>query len=347
MLSNRPYKLSELGFDDTKPWGNTQKASQLYPNLSGSFKPSTDTERVGEIFLFSPFNESPSKTSITKDISTVDYFSYWHALTSTQKEGLFDCGTLTSDITHYDLVPLFAKVLFADRPLSIQVHDENREENGLFIAGKTEAWIALEDHVELFIGFKPGMKQAFMNNVASFRSSYTTVDDMKAYFNHYTLNKGEGILILPGSVHAILKGTLYEIQQPSNITKRVLDIEKKLPRNCDFNLDNERDLFLYNSYFDTIPKKYIPNDEGQYQFDTPYFATQEIRKSQSVCINDSFSVLFCAQGPITISSPDFNETLNNGDVLLIPANYSWNTECDSHCRAYLSYLPHHFKDPFS
>ncbi|RAP35197.1 hypothetical protein DID80_06740 [Candidatus Marinamargulisbacteria bacterium SCGC AAA071-K20] len=347
MLSNQPYKLSKLGFDDSKPWGDTPKASAFFPAFQHEFKTPTPVESVGEVFLFSPLNKAPGKSFITNAITTVDYFTHWHGLSDSQKEGVFDCGALTAGITKYDIVPLFAKVIFASGPLSIQLHDENHVEKGKFVSGKTEAWIALEDNVELIVGFKPGMKDPFMKEVDHFRSNYTTTQDIKAYFNFYTLNKGESYLISPGTVHAILKGTIYEIQQPCNITKRVLDIEKNQPRHCDFSLDDDRDLYLYNTYFDNLPTKYEPNKNGFYHFDTPYFATQQLSKSQPVCIKDSFSFIFCSDGALTINADGFSEILIKGEVLLIPANYNCSIDLTSTSLGYISYLPPHFKDPFA
>lgn len=344
MLENNPYKCSKFGYDNTKPWGDTAKAIRLFPQFKTLIQ--ANNKGIGEIFLFSPLRTKKGQTFITPALSTRSYFKTWINASPKKREKMFNLGESVSLIERYNDVPLFAKIIFAKSPLSLQIHDENHIENNQFISGKTEAWIALEDNVEIFLGFREGKKDEFMSQLLAFRKQFNTVEKLKTFFNFYTLKKGESVLVKPGTVHAILRGSIYEIQQPSNITKRVLEIEKKYPRKCRFNIENERDYYLYQTYFDTVPPIISCNSEGNYHFNTPYFATKLIKETQTICIDHSFSILFCPEGSMHLRYDNGKIKLNQGELALIPANYSLNIETKANSWGILSYLPAHFKDPF-
>ena len=125
-----------------------------------------------------------------------------------------------------DRFPLLIKILDAQDDLSIQVHpnDEyaNEHENGSL--GKRECWYILDarEGGDIVVGQRAANRDEFAQMVEEGRW-----DDL---LNRVPIKKDDFFQIDPGTVHAILGGTLVlETQQSSDVTYRVYDFDRRQP----------------------------------------------------------------------------------------------------------------------
>ena len=125
-----------------------------------------------------------------------------------------------------DRFPLLVKVLDARDDLSVQVHPDDsyaREHEGGSL-GKHECWYVLDthDHGHIIVGQHAPDRDAFARMVEENRWH-----DME---NFVPIAPGDFFDIKPGTVHAILGGTLIlETQQSSDVTYRVYDYLRRQP----------------------------------------------------------------------------------------------------------------------
>ena len=125
-----------------------------------------------------------------------------------------------------DQFPLLIKILDAQDDLSIQVHPDdayaNEHENGSL--GKRECWYILDarEGGDIVVGQRAANREEFAQMVEEGRW-----DDL---LNKVPIAQGDFFQIDPGTVHAILGGTLVlETQQSSDVTYRVYDFDRKQP----------------------------------------------------------------------------------------------------------------------
>ncbi len=123
-----------------------------------------------------------------------------------------------------DRFPLLIKVLDAEDDLSVQVHPDDayaaEHENGSL--GKHECWYILDSHphAHIAIGQKAANREEFARLAGEGRW-----DDL---VNEIPIWNGDFFDIKPGTMHAILGGTLLlETQQSSDVTYRVYDYERR------------------------------------------------------------------------------------------------------------------------
>ena len=125
-----------------------------------------------------------------------------------------------------DQFPLLIKILDAQDDLSIQVHPDDayayEHENGSL--GKRECWYILDarEGGDIVVGQRAANREEFARMVDEGRW-----DDL---LNRVPIAKGDFFQIDPGTVHAILGGTLVlETQQSSDVTYRVYDFDRRQP----------------------------------------------------------------------------------------------------------------------
>lgn len=123
-----------------------------------------------------------------------------------------------------DRFPLLIKILDAQDDLSIQVHPDdayaNEHENGSL--GKRECWYILDarEGGDIVVGQRAANRDEFAQMVDEGRW-----DDL---LNKVPIKAGDFFQIDPGTVHAILGGTLVlETQQSSDVTYRVYDFDRR------------------------------------------------------------------------------------------------------------------------
>lgn len=125
-----------------------------------------------------------------------------------------------------DQFPLLIKILDAQDDLSIQVHPDDayayENENGSL--GKRECWYILDarEGGDIVVGQRAASRDEFARMVDE-----GCWDDL---LNKVPIQKGDFFQIDPGTVHAILGGTLVlETQQSSDVTYRVYDFDRRQP----------------------------------------------------------------------------------------------------------------------
>ena len=125
-----------------------------------------------------------------------------------------------------DEFPLLIKILDAQDDLSIQVHPDDayayEHENGSL--GKRECWYILDakEGGDIVVGQRAANRDEFAQMVEEGRW-----DDL---LNRVPISAGDFFQIDPGTVHAILGGTLVlETQQSSDVTYRVYDFDRRQP----------------------------------------------------------------------------------------------------------------------
>ena len=147
-----------------------------------------------------------------------------------------------------DRFPLLIKYLDVNDRLSIQVHpnDEIAMKNHNEL-GKSESWYIMEasDDAVLIMGMKPGItKDDFLKKAEN--------NDFKGLFEEKSVKKGDFIDIVPGTVHASLKGSVLfaEIQENSDITYRIYDFDRKVDIiNTDFDKNETRKNIIRKKYY--------------------------------------------------------------------------------------------------
>jgi mannose-6-phosphate isomerase len=120
--------------------------------------------------------------------------------------------------------PLLAKFVTAREPLSVQVHPDDGavSDDG----GKTEAWVVLDVEPEAWVmrGLKPGVGPAAV-------AAACKTHDWDSVLQRFTPAVGDVIFMPAGTVHCLGPGmTVFEIQQNSDVTYRLDDLER-LDRN--------------------------------------------------------------------------------------------------------------------
>lgn len=219
--------------------------------------------------------------------------------------------------------PLLIKFIDADKPLSIQVHPNNKlakERHNSF--GKNEMWYVMEaeENAELIVGFnKKTEKKSYLHHVNN--------NTVPSILNIEKVKSGDTFYIPTGKIHAIGAGVLLaEIQQTSNITYRIYDYDR-----VDVSTGKKRD--LHNDLaIDAIDFNFTENHKTIYDLKTndseklvhcPYFKTNLIHINKEVYRDlkplDSFVIYICVEGNATLMVENNTYTLSYGETILIPA----------------------------
>lgn len=218
--------------------------------------------------------------------------------------------------------PLLIKILNSSDWLSIQVHpDDKLAESRHKDLGKTEMWYVAdaEPGAQLISGFNRDMDAA---RYLSHLNNGTLLEIM----NYEKVHTGDVYFMPAGRVHALGPGLLvFEIQQTSDLTYRIYDFErvddKGVPRqlHTDLALD-ALDFTKHESYrteYEPVFNKTVP------VVTSTYFNTSIIHFDKPVIKDysglDSFVILQCAAGKCRIEFEGGTETLQAGEVLLVPA----------------------------
>ena len=218
--------------------------------------------------------------------------------------------------------PLLLKIIDSNRDLSIQVHPNDelaKEEHAL--NGKTEMWYVLDAEPEAYIilGFNRYVSQSeYIERVATGK--------LEEVLQKYQVKKGDVYFIPAGMVHSIGKGCLIlEVQQASDITYRIYDYNRK---DADGNFrELHTELAQRAIDFDNWQGRKIslqPAQNGIVNLvQCPYFQVNEMLidkpKEYDLAPINSFVLLSCVEGHVTIKWDDDYLTLTDGETILIPA----------------------------
>lgn len=144
-----------------------------------------------------------------------------------------------------EVFPLLVKILDAEDDLSIQVHPDDayaaEHEGGSL--GKRECWYVLDAHegAHILVGQKTSGREEF-ERLASEGRWHDIVNELP-------VATGDFFQVEPGTLHAILGGTLVlETQQSSDVTYRVYDFDRRQEDGTlrELHLDRAFDVIAYD-----------------------------------------------------------------------------------------------------
>jgi mannose-6-phosphate isomerase len=220
--------------------------------------------------------------------------------------------------------PLLIKFIDAKTPLSIQVHPSNeiaKERHNSF--GKNEMWYVMQADAdaELIVGFDKKISQ---NDYKTHLKNNTILDVM----HHENVASGDTFYIPTGRVHAIGAGVLLaEIQQTSDVTYRIYDydrVDAKTGEKRELHNDlatNVIDYQVHDSYKTSYKKD---KNTSNILVHSPYFKTNIIfvegKMEKDYSNIDSFIILMCVAGAVSIHSNGDTYKLKQGETILIPAS---------------------------
>lgn len=129
--------------------------------------------------------------------------------------------TSPSESGHF---PVMVKYLCATKPLSVQVHPDNKaaERLGFKGEGKHECWyvLAAEPDSLIYLGLKEGVDASEFVDVAD---TSGVVDHLQ----HFEVKTGDFIDVPAGTLHSIGEGiTLVEVQDNADVTFRLYDWDR-------------------------------------------------------------------------------------------------------------------------
>ncbi|QYA26359.1 mannose-6-phosphate isomerase [Gramella sp. MT6] len=219
--------------------------------------------------------------------------------------------------------PLLIKFIDAKTDLSVQLHPNDelaKQRHNSF--GKTEMWYVMQadEGSRLNIGFKKDLdKREYLDHLEKGK--------ITELLNFEEVEKGDSFFINTGKVHAIGGGILLaEIQQTSDITYRIYDWNREdsegqsrelhtalaldaidFRRKDDYHLTYEKEInrsseIVSCEYFST---NFLPV-KGEIEMDYSWL--------------DSFVVYMCVEGNAQIIVDHYNEKIEKGQSLLIPAS---------------------------
>ncbi|SHJ87266.1 mannose-6-phosphate isomerase, type 1 [Clostridium cavendishii DSM 21758] len=213
--------------------------------------------------------------------------------------------------------PLLVKLINSKEKLSVQVHpgDEYaaKYEGD---SGKTEAWYVIDAKpgASLIVGTKNCSKEEFELAIKD--------SQVEKFLNKIEVKKGDCFLINNGLVHAICEGVIIaEIQQNSDVTYRVYDYGR--PR--ELHIEKALDVIDFSLQCDNLSgiEEVFNGYKKSILCETEYFAIEKITIESSFDTTsyiEHFDILTCVDGNGNIVGEGFNEEINLGDSLLIPAS---------------------------
>ena len=221
-----------------------------------------------------------------------------------------------------DLFPLLIKFIDANADLSIQVHPNDElasERHNSF--GKTEMWyiIQADEGAELISGFNRALdKDSYLE--------YFRAGKIMEILNREMAVNGDVFLLPAGRVHTIGKGLLLiEIQQTSDVTYRIFDFNRKdnSGKLRDLHTEKAVDAIDY-TYYNHYKTNYVRRiNEPVVISECPYFSTSLLHFNQTVSRTykqlDSFVILICTEGGMTVKSRYEEIIVKKGETILIPA----------------------------
>lgn len=221
-------------------------------------------------------------------------------------------------------MPLLIKLIDAGADLSVQVHPDSATAQKLGLGrGKTEMWYVVSAGSDALIanGFREPVDPDRFTELAK---SGAIVDKL----NFTKARCGDAHLIPAGRVHAICKGTfLIEIQQPSDLTFRIYDYDR---RDSDGNpralhIDHAREALNFSEPASPAPIKYTRHRNIPVNLvDTSFFTVnvldldREIRRNYSEL--DSFVAIVGVKGSATLTTHDRQMRIAAGETVLISAD---------------------------
>lgn len=219
----------------------------------------------------------------------------------------------------YDKFPLLIKFIDAKEDLSIQVHPNDAyalKNEGQY--GKTEMWyiVDCQEGASLYYGFSREISQEELVERIENKS-------LLEVLNRVEVQKGDVLLIEPGTIHAIGAGCLIaEIQENSNVTYRVYDYGRKDANGRERDLHIEKALQVTNRVPILRRKSFEPHVVSCEYFtvDKIVLDGQRMKRMFGEIDKSSFASLLVLDGEGTVSDEGESLSIRKGDSIFIPAN---------------------------
>jgi mannose-6-phosphate isomerase len=269
-------------FFSSRPW-HGKKLSKIYGC----------PEDTGEAWIVSGYHDK-SSTILNGDYKgqTLEQLFNEH------KEDLFG-------LPNEKEFPLLLKVIDADENLSVQVHPDNdyaaKRHNG---NGKFECWYFLPENSakEVVVGTTAKSREEMQKAI----DEHHVMDVIK----HAPLKAGDYMSIVPGTVHALKGGSLVlETQQPSDITYRLYDYDRK----------PARELHIEDSLnvIDFLAEPKVQDFSKDSYDENKYFTFDKFEVKSRVTKNaKKFNIVYIIDGEGTING----ENVKQYDSLIVFSN---------------------------
>lgn len=222
--------------------------------------------------------------------------------------------------------PLLIKTLDCNDVLSVQVHPDDElaaeRHNSL---GKTEMWYvtSCEDGAAIYVGFNREItREEYLDAVSSGR----LVD----LLNRVEVKAGDAFFIPAGLVHALGKGVqVVEIQQTSDVTYRIYDWDRvdAEGRGRELHTALAVDAIDFAMSAKDSVCRYTPELNKSVEIaKCKYFTTNILEIEGEVTKDyaslDSFVILMCIGGQVRLDAEGSVESMSDGDVVLLPAEFN-------------------------
>lgn len=220
--------------------------------------------------------------------------------------------------------PLLIKYLDCNDKLSVQVHPDDAlalERHNSF--GKTEAWYVVDckPGASIYLGFKDLnlTREEYIAAVAESR--------LEQLLNKVEVKPGDVFFIPAGTVHALGAGLeVVEVQQTSDVTYRIYDWDRvdAEGKSRELHTSLAVDAIDFESDAELLHREYNLAKGGDVKvIECNYFTmtlhdvagVKELDRSSL----DSFVVFIALNGSVRIVADGNEETLAEGEVILIPA----------------------------
>lgn len=221
--------------------------------------------------------------------------------------------------------PVLVKLIDARETLSVQVHPDDecaaRIENAK--CGKSEAWVVLECDEDAFIiyGFnRPVRKEEFRELLM--RGMACDV------LNYVKVKQGDCIYIPAGTVHSLGKGVLvYEVQQPSDLTYRIYDWDRRdeQGKGRELHIDKALEAISFSLELPPITNIYTSSKNGFFNIVNSQYFESSYRglnhKERQSYEAGRFRVVTAISGSILVRFEDSMILLHKGESCVIPEEY--------------------------
>ena len=225
------------------------------------------------------------------------------------------------------IFPLLIKFITSETHLSIQVHPDDTIAAAAGIGtGKTEAYyiLAAEPGSVLFLGLKPDVA------TPEFLAACRRQDGSAAQLlRQVPVTPGTTVLVPARTIHAPGAGiTLYEIQQPSNVTFRLDDWGRRDETGRPRALHHDEGFAALDPSLQPGPIEPRPMPGGQRGRDlllaTPWFALEKIsaegKSDVLLPVIASPHVLTCLEGSARVITSEIEIEAGRGETIVIPAD---------------------------
>lgn len=220
--------------------------------------------------------------------------------------------------------PLLVKFLSTAADLSIQVHPDNAMAQAVEgeANGKSECWYVVKTgpKASLYCGFDRNIDLKAYDEI-------TREGTLPSVLARYETRPGDAFFIPAGQIHSIgANNFIIEIQQPSDVTYRVHDFDRRDAQGNLRQLHTEKarralrleEKAYHHAHYNPAPNARIPLEQhpefttALYKIDAPYRI--DYRNL------DSFAILIAFEGEAQLTDDEGNTTLlRAGETLLYPA----------------------------